>query len=223
MSTRTSLIGRTVAVSSRHPWIVLFLAGALTLAALLFTAKNFAMTADPGQLISQRLDWRQRELAFDAAFPQLIDLTLIVVDGATPELADDAARRLMAALKDRRDLFHTVRWPGGGPFFEREGLLFLSLDDVRAATDGLVKAAPMLVRLKADQSLRGVLVALSDMMSAVRSGEASLQDIEPALTAFSETFEDAVAGRPAYFSWRTFFTAGNRPAGRRAMSCWFSR
>ena len=206
MSTRTSLIGRTVAASARHPWIVLFLAGVLTVAALLFTARNFAMTADPGQLISQRLDWRQRELAFDAAFPQLVDLTMIVVDGATPELADDAARRLTAALKDRRDLFHTVRWPSGGPFFEREGLLFLSLDAVRSATDGLIKAAPMLVRLKADQSLRGVLVALSDMLSAVRSGETSLQDIEPAVTAFSETFEDAVSGRPATFSWRTIFS-----------------
>ena len=63
----------------------------------------------------------------------------------------------------------------------------------------------MLVRLRADQSLRGVLVVLSDMLTAVKTGEVSLQDIEPALTAFSETFEDAVAGRPAFFSWRTFF------------------
>ena len=173
---------------------------------MLFTAQNFAMTADTSQLISQRLDWRQREFAFEAAFPQLNNLTMVVIDGATPELADDAARRLIAALKDRRDLFQTVRWPGGGPFFEREGLLFQTLDDVRAATDGLVKAAPMLARLRADQSLRGVLSVLSAMLSAVESGEISLQDIEPAVTAFSETFENAVAGRPAYFSWRTFFT-----------------
>jgi hopanoid biosynthesis associated RND transporter like protein HpnN len=103
-----------------------------------------------------------------------------------------------------------ARW---NPFFEREGLLFLGLDDVRAATDGLVKAAPMLVRLRADQSIRGVLAALSDMLSSVRNGEVSLQDIEPAVTAFSETFEDAAAGRPAYFSWRTFFT-GKRSIGR---------
>ncbi len=206
MSTRSSLIGRTVAASVRYPWIVLFLTGVLTLGALVFTAKNFAMTADTAQLISQRLDWRQREFAFESAFPQLTNLTMVVVDGATPELADDATRRLMAALTDRRDLFHTVRWPGGGPFFDREGMLFLSLDDVRSATDGLVKAAPMLVRLRADQSLRGVLVALSDMMSSVRSGEVPLKDIEPAVTAFSETFEDAVAGRPAHFSWRKFFS-----------------
>jgi len=44
VSTRISLIGRTVAASARHPWVVLLLAGALTLAALVFTAKNFAMT-----------------------------------------------------------------------------------------------------------------------------------------------------------------------------------
>jgi uncharacterized protein len=205
MSTRISLIGRTVAASARHPWIVLLLAGALTLAALVFTAKNFAITTDTMQVISKRLDWRQRALAFDAAFPQLNNLTMVVVDGATPELADDAAKRLVAALNDRRDLFRTARWPSGGPFFEREGLLFFSLEDVQATTDGLVKAAPMLVRLRADQSLRGVLVVLSDMVHAVKSGEVSQQDIEPAVTAFSETFENAAAGRPAFFSWRTFF------------------
>src|SRR5215471_11048382 len=163
------------------------------------------MTADPGQLISQRLEWRQREIAFDTAFPRLTDLTMVVVDGETPELADDAARQLIAALKDKRDLFRTVRWPTGGPFFDREGLLFLSLADTRKTTDGLVKAAPLVVRLKGDQSLRGVLVVVSEMLKGVRNGEATLQDIEPALTSLSETFEDAAAGRPAFFSWRTFF------------------
>lgn len=199
------MIGRTVAASVRHPWVVLLLAGALTLAALVYTARNFAMATDTAQLISQRLGWRQTAFAFEAAFPQLTNLTMVVVDGASPELADDAAKRLVAALKDRRDLFRTVRWPSGGPFFEREGLLFFSLEDVRATTDGLVKAAPMLVQLRADQSLRGVLVALSDMVQSAKSGEVSLQDIEPAVTAFADTFDDVVAGRPAFFSWRTLF------------------
>jgi hypothetical protein len=31
--------------------------------------------------------WRQKELAFQATFPQLDNLTMVVVDGATPELA----------------------------------------------------------------------------------------------------------------------------------------
>jgi hypothetical protein len=80
------LIGRTVAASTRYPWIVLLLIAGLALAALDFTAKNFAMTADPGQLISQRLDWQQREIAFDSAFPQLIDLTMVWLMVPLPNL-----------------------------------------------------------------------------------------------------------------------------------------
>ena len=208
MSTRTSSIGRIVAASSRYPLIVLILVGCLGLAALAYAARNFAMTADTSQLLSQRLEWVQRELGFQAAFPQLDKLTLVVVDGATPELADDATKRLAAALNERRDLFRTVRWPDGGAFFEREGLLFLPSADVEATTSGLVRAAPLLARLATDPSLRGALVVLTDMVQGLKQGEVSLQDIAPATTAFSQTFEDAVAGRPAHFSWRTIFNGG---------------
>jgi uncharacterized protein len=211
LSTRISSIGRVVAASIRHPLIVLFSVAGLTLAALVFIAQNFAMTADTSQLISQRLEWRQRELAFEAAFPQFNNLTMVVVDGATPELADDAARRLAAALKERQDLFHAVRWPDGGPFFEREGLLFLPSADAEAATSGLIRAAPLLSRLTADPSLRGALVVLTDVLQGLKQGDVSLQDIEPTMTAFSKTFEDAAAGRPAFFSWRTFFTGEKSP------------
>ena len=69
VSTRTSLIGRIVAASSRHPLIVLLIALGIMLAALVYTAGHFAMTADTSQLISAQLKWRQRELAFQAAFP----------------------------------------------------------------------------------------------------------------------------------------------------------
>ena len=202
VSTRTSLIGRIVAASSRHPLIVLLIALGVMLAALVYTAGHFAMTADTSQLISAQLKWRQRELAFQAAFPQLDNLTMVVIDGATPELADDAARRLTAALQDKRDLFRTVRRPDGGPFFEREGLLLLPLDQVRAATDGLVHATPFLASLAADPSLRGVLSALSNMLQGIRHGQASLGDLGPMTTALADAFEKVLAGQPAFFSWQ---------------------
>jgi hypothetical protein len=211
LSTRILSIGRVVAASIRHPLIVLLSVAGLTLAALVFIAQNFAITADTSQLISQRLEWRQRELAFEAAFPQFNNLTMVVVDGATPELADDATRRLAAALKERPDLFQTVRWPDGGPFFEREGLLFLPSADVETATSGLIRGAPLLTRAAADPSLRGALVVLTDILQGLKQGEVSLQDVEPTMTAFSKTFEDAAAGRPAFFSWRTFFTGEKSP------------
>jgi hypothetical protein len=163
----TSLIGRLVAASIRFPLIVLLLAGALTAAALIYTARHFAMTADTAQLISTKLSWRQRELAFQAAFPQLDNLTLVVVDGATPELADDAAARLAAALREKPALFHTVQHSDSGAFFDRNGLL-LPLDDVATTMTGLVRAKSVLGLVAANPSLRGVLMALSKTLEGVK-------------------------------------------------------
>jgi hopanoid biosynthesis associated RND transporter like protein HpnN len=208
------LIGRIVAASTRHPVIVLLGALGLTLAALLYAAGNFAMTADTSQLISSKLAWRQRELAFQAAFPQLDNLTMVVIDGATPELADDAAKRLTAALQERQDLFRTVRRPDGSPFFEREGLLLLPLDQVRATTNGLVRTTPLLAQVAADPSLRGVLSALSNMLEGIGHGQGTLHDIAPMTSALADAFEKVLAGRPAFFSWQTVI--GGVPAGTHA-------
>ena len=49
------------------------------------------------------------------------------------------------------------------------------------------------------------------MLQGLKQGDVSLQDIQPTLTAFSKTFEDAVAGRPTFFSWRTFFAGEKAP------------
>ena len=151
------LIGRIVAASTRHPLIVLLAAVVLTAAALVYLGGHFNMTADTAKLISPKLEWRHREIVFEKAFPQLQNLTMIVVDGATPELADEMAReRLAAALQERPNLFHNVRRPDGGPFFERNGLLLLSTDDVELATELLMRVQPILSALANDPSLRRV-------------------------------------------------------------------
>ena len=203
MSPRISLIGRVVAASTRHPLIVLLAAVVLTAAAVVYLGGHFNMTADTARLISPKLEWRHREIIFEKAFPQLQNLTMIVVDGATPELADDAAKRLAAALQERPDLFHNVRRPDGGPFFERNGLMLLSTDDVESATASLMRVQPILSALANDPSLRGVLKMLSFILLGVHSGEAKLQDIEPQMTALASTFEKVAAGQPAFYSWRT--------------------
>ncbi|WP_043830824.1 MMPL family transporter [Muricoccus aerilatus] len=213
MPTETSLIGRFVAASARHPWAVLLLSLAVALGALFYTSRHFAMTTDTAELISTDLPWRQRELAYAAAFPQQRDLVLAVIDGATPELADAAAARLAAALEGRRDLFRTVRRPDSGPFFEREGLLLLPLDDVRATTEQLVTAQPFLGPLAADPSLRGVTTVLNNVLEGVARGEAKLADLQRALPSLAAAIEDAAAGRPHFFSWRALIS-GTAPGPR---------
>ncbi|MFC0385199.1 MMPL family transporter [Muricoccus vinaceus] len=213
MSTELSLTGRIVAASARRPLVVAFLSLAIALSALFYTTRHFAMTTDTAELISTDLPWRQRELAFAAAFPQQRDLILAVIDGATPELADDAAARLAAALEGRPDVFRTVRRPDSGPFFEREGLLLLPLAEVRSATEQLVNAQPFLGPLAADPSLRGVAGVIGTALEGVARGDAGLADLRPALSALAQALEAAASGRPAFFSWRALF-AGTPPGPR---------
>jgi hopanoid biosynthesis associated RND transporter like protein HpnN len=211
VSAKPSPFGRIVAASASHPLMVLLLVTLLTAASLVYTARHFAMTTDTAELISTKLQWRQRELAFEAAFPQLQKLVIVVIDGATPELADAAAARLTAALAGKPNLFQSVRRPDGGSFFDHNGLLLLPLDEVAATTQRFGRARPVLGPLAADPSLRGVLTTISASLEGIRRGQAMLRDIEPAMAALAEPFESVLAGRPAFFSWRTLI--GGMPAG----------
>ena len=208
----TSWIARVVAASARHPFIALLFSLVLTALALVYSAGHFAMTTDTAQLISTRDKWRQHELAYEKAFPSLQWLTIVVIDGATPELAEDAAKRLSAALAEKPALFHNVRRPDGGPLFDRNGLLFLSQPQVQATVDGLMRSQFLLSSLSADPSLRGVLNTLSRGLQGVQHGQAKLDDFQPLMTALADTLDRAAAGQPAWFSWQDLMGAPPGPA-----------
>jgi len=67
-----------------------------------YVARHFAIDTDTAKLIAADAPWRQSELAFDAAFPHRGDLIAIVVDGATPELAERATAELTQRIAGTR-------------------------------------------------------------------------------------------------------------------------
>ncbi|MDQ2762536.1 MAG: hopanoid biosynthesis-associated RND transporter HpnN, partial [Pseudomonadota bacterium] len=149
-----SIVPRAVATSIVRPFVTLLLALLVAAGALLFTSSHFAMTTDTAELISPNVDWRQHERAMDDAFPQLRDAMLVVIDGQTPELAEDGAAKLAAKFAQDPKHFRAVRRPDGGDFLAREGALFGSEAEVRETVAGLVKAQPLFFKLSADPSLR---------------------------------------------------------------------
>jgi hopanoid biosynthesis associated RND transporter like protein HpnN len=192
-------------------------AAAVAVAALLFgagaayyTSQHFAMDSNASNLISKDVPWRRNGLAFDAAFPQRDNLTLVVIDGVTPERAQEAALALESALAARTQLFPIVRDLQGSEFFARNGLLYLPIDKVRATTQQLIQAQPFLGPLAADPSLRGIMDGLNSALLGVESGQTTLDALAPALTGFSDTLENVAAGHAAYLSWQTLIT-GQKP------------
>ncbi len=201
-----TIIAWLVRTSLRIPRAVVVLALALSVGAGAFAANHLAIDTDATKLLSAELPWRKREAVFDSAFPQNIDLLAIVIDGTTPELAERATAALTAKLRTRPDLFKTVRRPDGGPFFDRNGLLYLSVDEVQATTEQIVAAQPLLGPLVADPTLRGLFNALSTFVDGISRGAASIDVIENPMAEIAASLEAATKGEIRAPSWRQMFT-----------------
>ena len=204
-----SPVPRIVGASVARPWLTLAGALLLTLLALVVANARFQMSTDTAALISPSVGWRQQERAMERAFPQLTDSLLVVVDGRTPELAEDAAAGLSARMAQDKAHFRRVSRPDGGDFFAREGLLFQSRAEVQRATADLIKAQPLLGPLAADPSLRGVAGAVSTMADGAERGSAKLSDIRAPMRALTALTEQTLAGRSAFFSWQALFASGS--------------
>jgi len=206
------LISAIVQQACGRPWIVLFAAAALCAAAMVYVAGHFSMTSDTTQLISEKVDWRQREIAMDKAFARNGDTTVVVIDGETPELAEQAAAALAQGLEARPQMFLSVRRPDGGAFFAQHGLLYMPTAEVQATADQLVSAQAFLAPMAADPSLRGVMTAVSTLAEGAAQGQADLAAMRKPMAALAEALEKAVAGAPARFSWQRIIS-GDQPGG----------
>jgi hopanoid biosynthesis associated RND transporter like protein HpnN len=201
-----SAVTRIVESCSRHPWPVVILAVILSIGGAIHAAANFAITTDINKLISPNLEWRQRELAFEEAFPASFSSILVVVDAPTPELASQASRLLTERLQQDSKHFNAVYQLDGGPFFAKNGLLFQSEDELRQLTEGLGQASPIIGALAGDPSLRGLTRALSFGLLGVQNGQITLDDMTRPLTMAADTLEGVLAGQPASFSWRVLLS-----------------
>ena len=207
---------QAILLAARHPWATLALALALVLAALTYAVGAFDMSTDTGALISSKTAWRLDESAVEGRFPQQKDAILVVIDGATPELAEDAAGRLADGLSADSAHFVLVRRPDGGAFFAREGLLFAPLSEVRDTTARLIDAQPLLGPLAADPSLRGIAKALDTAASGAASGRAdpaATARLAAPLAAISGAIDGSLAqgslgGHGGFFSWQRLLAAG---------------
>ena len=196
------LVLRTIGFSIHRAWIVLIVSILLTGASIVFSIDHFKLNTDIDTLISPDLSWRKKEAEFAKAFPQY-DLLLAVVSAPTSELAEQATSVLTQALAKRTDHFRSVtRMPAGSAYFEREGLLYQSPQELAKTTQQLMAAEPLIHDLSADPSLRGLMDGLTDGIMSVQSGQAKLDDLAFTMNKASNTIEDILAGRPASFSWQ---------------------
>ena len=203
-----SFISRVVSLCVQQARSVAMLAFLGALLGIAYVATHFAMNTDTTKMVSPDLPWRKQQAAFQAIFPQPANQILIVIDGQTPERAQQASVALINELATQPQLFLSLRQPGGGPFFERNGLLFLDLPQTQSAVDQIIAAQPFLGSLAADPSLRGVMDSLSTALVGVERGQITLDRLERPLSELDRTLDALFANHPTPHSWRKMMMEG---------------
>jgi hopanoid biosynthesis associated RND transporter like protein HpnN len=191
------LLVRLVEFSRRHAAAIVLLSLACALGGALLSARLLGVTTDTDQLFAASLPWRQRQVAFDRAFPQFHDLLVVVIDAKIPEEADATAAGLAARLAADKAHFIDVRQPDASPFLAREGLLFLDQKPLSDLLNQTIDAQPFIGQLVADPSARGLFAALALVGIGVRQGQADLTPYAPALDAFRTALAASGSGAPA--------------------------
>ncbi len=203
------IIAFIVEAARKHARIVAALLLPLALAAAFYAATHFSINTDVTTLLDDTAEWRQNEIAFLKAFPERDDVLVIVVDGPDGVSTGLAAEKIAHALKDRPDLFKTVRRPEAHPYFTHYGLLLLPLPDLADATDQIIRAQPLLATLAADPSPRGLFGLLNTMADAVKAGAAQVADMNVLLQRLHRVLQKVLAHPGAGDAWAGLFASEN--------------
>ena len=199
---------RVVEFARRRAAFVLAVSLLLSVASGLYAATHLKVDTDINHMLPSGLAWRQDELELDAAFPQNVDLLVVVIDGQTGDLADRAAHDLAGRMSARPDLFTYVRRPDGGEFFDRNGPLFLSVGALQEISDKIIEAQPLIGTLARDPSLRGLFDTLKLFVTGAETdnNQTAIERLGPTLTAVANAMQAILEGRSEPVSWQRLMT-----------------
>ena len=208
-----AIVARIVEFARRNAVLVMIACLVLAAAAAVYAAGHLAVDTDIERMLPSNVAWRQNERALDEAFPQNNNLLVAVIDARTPDLAEQAAAELADKMRAEPQLFTHVRQPDGGPFFDRNGLLYLSPEELDKVAQQLIAAQPLIGSLAHDPSLRGLFDALAIFVSGAGTDTEKVAQLDPTLTMIGNVVQRIIDGKRASLSWTEMMT-GRKPNAR---------
>ncbi len=203
-----SAFARTiVSFCRRSPWTVVGATAVVLALSILAAATRLSINTDIEALFDDDVPFRAAEKAFDAQFPGEVDVIVAVVDAPSAMAAEQAGQKLAAKLTPRTDLFASVATPGGGPFFEKNGLLYLSVDELNDLSAKLAQAQPLLASIATDRNARGLFRLFELGFTGAAEGAPGTEGLAPAVQQSAEVIEGVLAGQAKAMDWNALFGA----------------
>jgi hopanoid biosynthesis associated RND transporter like protein HpnN len=189
-----------VETSTRRPRLVLALSVLLT-AASAMAAAGLKVDTDSDRLLSADLRVGQTNRALAAAFPDLQNNLVVMVEADDPADARAAAEALRARLAAEPERYQNLFLPGYGDYYDDFGLYHLDRDELDELAARIEEAGPLLATLAERPELPVLLGALAHVVESA-DGLASLgDDGRRILQQVTRAVERFNAGEHAPIAW----------------------
>lgn len=202
------LAGGCVDAARRRPRLVLVVSLLVALSSLAYAATHLGVDSNTDDLLSNDLPHRRNLAAFARYFGDPgLDL-IVVVEGATAGITHDAAEALAERLAADTGHFANVVAPGGGDFFDRNGLLYIDTGDLEELADRLATAQPFLAELALAPTLPRLLELLTTAVRRAGFALGSEDELREILDRVStELAQPLDAGAPP-LAWDDWMLGG---------------
>lgn len=199
----------------RHARTILTAALISTAIVLFYSITHFNIDLDSSNMISSKLHYRQVEKDFIQVFPNLSNTIVLVIDAKSADLAVSARDRLVEGLNKKKELFKNMYVPGGGNFFERNGLLYLTVAELQDFADNMAAAQPFLGLLSKDMSLPGLFSVYRTILEHPEEGPLKDKRALKLFDEMSRSLENAANDRPYSLPWQELMLGEKENARQR--------
>ena len=174
-----------------------------------YTITNLSINSDALSLISEELPARVNHEAFARLFPNLDNALFVVIDAKTPELSRQAALKLGHRMRRLPGYFSDVYAPGGGSFFERNGLLYQTPDQLDEFADQMAQVQPLIAALDQDPSIANMTSLLAQGLEAARDEGIGVENWPSVLERFGDATLAVFTEFPVAISWEEMLLQGS--------------
>ena len=189
----------------RRPIMMISALVGLALVGLLLAINGLGVNSDTSRMVSSKLDYRQAQIDFEAAFPKEEIRVALIIRARSDDEADAFAEEVSAVLRGRTDVVTDVFAATADPFLIENGLLFLDTSELDELLGGVTAAAPILKRLGREPDMARLYLSLADAIEPLEPSETPADALIRAMDAVSETVERRKAGVPEPLSWQAIF------------------
>ena len=199
---------RLFAFVSRRPRLILAFALLLSVLSVLYTKEKMEFLTGRDDLMPRNAPFQVDYRAYRQEFGDQEEV-VVVIEGDDAAKVAQCGDALYERLGREKGVFRELFYPGGLPYFRKNGLLFMPLEDITNLRSTLTMAAPVLKDLAAAPSVQTLFTSLTGQIDGylANGNSESLKSLTFMLSTLDKGFK-SFDGKTSGLTMDSFLKGG---------------